>query len=50
MAEPEMQKAVIARGQIPVVSPSPQELAAFVATENGRLGKVVREAGLAGSL
>ena len=50
MAEPEMQKAVIARGQIPVVSPSSQELAAFVATENGRWGKVVREAGLAGSL
>ena len=50
MADPDMQKAVIARGQVPVVSPSPQELTAFVATENGRWGKVVREAGLAGSL
>jgi tripartite-type tricarboxylate transporter receptor subunit TctC len=50
MAEPDMQKAVIARGQVPVVSPSPQELSAFVAAENGRWGKVVREAGLAGSL
>ena len=50
MTDPDMQKAVIARGQVPVVSPSPQELTAFVATENGRWGKVVREAGLAGSL
>ena len=34
---------------LPVVSPSPQELAAFVTTETGRWGEIVREAGLAGS-
>jgi tripartite-type tricarboxylate transporter receptor subunit TctC len=50
MADPDMQKAVIARGQVPVVSSPPQELTAFVAAENSRWGKVVREAGLAGSL
>jgi tripartite-type tricarboxylate transporter receptor subunit TctC len=33
-----------------VVSASPQELAAFVASETGRWGKIVREAGIAGSL
>ena len=41
---------LIDRGQIPVVSASPPELVAFVATETGRWGKIVREAGIAGSL
>ena len=50
MAEPDVQKRLVDRGQIPVVSPSPQELKAFVTTETGRWGKIVREAGLAGSM
>jgi len=50
MAEPDVQKPVIDRGEVPVVSPSPHELTAFVAAETTRWGKVVQEAGLAGSL
>ena len=50
MAEPDVQKQVADRGEIPVVSPSSQELTAFVAAETARWGKVVQQAGLAGSL
>src|SRR5262245_23165104 len=50
MAEPDVQKRLIDRGQIPVVSTSPQELAAFVASETDRWGKIVHAAGIAGSL
>src|SRR5262249_19656562 len=44
MAEPDVQKPVIDRGEVPVVSPSPHELTAFVAAETTRWGKVVQEA------
>jgi tripartite-type tricarboxylate transporter receptor subunit TctC len=37
-------------GVVPVVSPSLAELAAFVNAEKARWGKVVRQAGLAGTL
>ena len=50
MAEPDVQKQLIGRGQIPVVSPPPPELVRFMASETDRWGKIVREAGLAGSL
>jgi tripartite-type tricarboxylate transporter receptor subunit TctC len=50
MAEPDVQKPVVERGEVPVISPSPSELTAFVAAETTRWGKVVQQAGLAGSL
>jgi tripartite-type tricarboxylate transporter receptor subunit TctC len=50
MEQPDIQKRLIDRGQIPVVSPPPQELAAFIAAETARWGKIVEQAGLAGSL
>jgi tripartite-type tricarboxylate transporter receptor subunit TctC len=50
MALPEIQKQVTDRGQVPMASPSPAELSAFINTEIGRWGKIVQQAGLAGSL
>ncbi len=50
MALPDIQQQLNDRGQIPVVSPPPQELAAFVKSEMGRWGDIVRQAGQAGSL
>jgi len=50
MAQPDIQKRIVDRGQIPVVSPSPQELAGFISAETARWGKIVQQAGLAGSL
>jgi tripartite-type tricarboxylate transporter receptor subunit TctC len=50
MALPEIQKQVGDRGQVPVASPAPAELAKFIDTETGRWGKIVQQAGLAGSL
>jgi len=50
MALPDIQQQLNARGQIPVVSPQPQQLPAFVKTEMGRWGDIVRSGGLAGSL
>jgi tripartite-type tricarboxylate transporter receptor subunit TctC len=50
MAATDVQKPVVDRGEVPVVSPSPQELTAFIAAETTRWGKVVQQAGLAGSL
>ena len=50
MASPDIQKQLNERGQIPVVSPPPRELEAFVKTEMRRWGDIVRAAGQAGSL
>lgn len=50
MASPDIQKQLNERGQIPVISPPPRELEAFVKTEMQRWGDSVRAAGQAGSL
>jgi tripartite-type tricarboxylate transporter receptor subunit TctC len=50
MALPDIQKRIIDRGQVPVVSPPPHELIGFVQEETQRWGKIVQQAGLAGSL
>ena len=49
MAEPDIQKDFADRGLIPVVSPSPEELQGYVRSEIVRWGKVVEQAGAAGS-
>jgi tripartite-type tricarboxylate transporter receptor subunit TctC len=50
MGLPEVQQVVGRTGVVPVVSPSLEELAAFVKSERERWGKVVQQAGLAGTL
>jgi tripartite-type tricarboxylate transporter receptor subunit TctC len=50
MGSPEVQELVNRTGVVPVVSPSLEELARFVNAERERWGKVVQQAGLAGSL
>ena len=49
LAEPDIQKDFADRGLIPVVSPSPEELQGYVRSEIVRWGKVVEQAGAAGS-
>ena len=49
MALPDVQEAVNRTGVVPVVSPSLSELATFIASEKERWGKVVQQAGLAGT-
>jgi tripartite-type tricarboxylate transporter receptor subunit TctC len=46
----DIQKQLNDRGQIPVVSPPPAELEAFVTNEMKRWGDIVRASGQAGSL
>jgi tripartite-type tricarboxylate transporter receptor subunit TctC len=50
MGLPDVQQVVGRTGVVPVVSPSLEELAAFVRAERERWGKVVQQAGLAGTL
>ena len=50
LALPDIRQQLNDRGQIPVVSPPPQELEAFVKSEMTRWGNIVRAAGQAGSL
>jgi tripartite-type tricarboxylate transporter receptor subunit TctC len=50
MALPDVNEAVSRTGVVPIVSPSLQDLAIFVAYEKERWGKIVRQAGLAGTL
>ena len=50
MGLPDVQEVVSRTGVVPVVSPSAEELAAFVKSERERWGKVVQQAGLAGTL
>jgi len=49
MSDPAVQRDLIRDGAIPQVSPSPDELKAFVKSEIDRWGKVVEAAGIAGS-
>jgi tripartite-type tricarboxylate transporter receptor subunit TctC len=49
MALPDVQQTINRTGVVPVVSPSLAEVSKFIATEKERWGKVVRQAGLAGS-
>jgi tripartite-type tricarboxylate transporter receptor subunit TctC len=49
MAEPDIQKDFADRGVIPVVSPPPEALQGYVRSEIVRWGKVVEQAGAAGS-
>jgi len=50
MEQADIQKRLIDRGQIPVVTPPPPDIAAFVRAETERWGAIVQKAGLAGSL
>ena len=50
MGMPEVSEAVNRIGVVPVVSPSTAELAKFIVSEKERWGKVVTQAGLAGTL
>jgi len=50
MALPEVQQLVGRTGVVPVVTPSLPELAKFIVDEKERWGKVVTQAGLAGTL
>ncbi len=50
MALPEVQEAVNRTGVVPVVSEPPAELAKFIVSERERWGKIVHQAGLAGTL
>jgi tripartite-type tricarboxylate transporter receptor subunit TctC len=49
VADAEIQKEFSDRGYVPLVSPSPQELEAYVKSEIVRWGKVVQQAGAAGT-
>jgi tripartite-type tricarboxylate transporter receptor subunit TctC len=49
MAEPAVQKMLARDGAIPVISPPPDELRRFVDSETVRWGKIITDAGLAGS-
>jgi tripartite-type tricarboxylate transporter receptor subunit TctC len=46
---PEIQRQVVNLGMIPISSPSPEDLQRFIESEIIRWGKVVRQAGIAGS-
>jgi tripartite-type tricarboxylate transporter receptor subunit TctC len=50
MGSDEVQQAFMRVGVVPVVSPPLAELPKFIATEQDRWGKVVKQAGLAGTL
>ena len=50
MALPDVQEPVNRTGVVPVVSPPLPELAKFIVSEKERWGKVVQQAGLAGTL
>jgi tripartite-type tricarboxylate transporter receptor subunit TctC len=47
--DPEVRTELIGQGLLPVLSPPPDELKTFVQSEIVRLGKMVQQAGLAGS-
>jgi tripartite-type tricarboxylate transporter receptor subunit TctC len=49
MSDTSVTEALVKDGAIPQVSPSPDEMRRFVESEIGRWGKVVEQAGLAGS-
>jgi tripartite-type tricarboxylate transporter receptor subunit TctC len=47
--DPAVREELVRQGLMPVVSPSPDALKAFVRSETARFDKIVRQAGLAGS-
>ncbi|MEI8150602.1 MAG: tripartite tricarboxylate transporter substrate binding protein [Hyphomicrobiales bacterium] len=49
MGEPEVQKLLSDDGAIPQISPSPEKMKTFVASEIVRWGEVITKAGIAGS-
>jgi tripartite-type tricarboxylate transporter receptor subunit TctC len=49
MAMPDVEKELATIGMIPIVSPSPKDLETFISTEVERWGKIVRQAGIAGT-
>ena len=49
IALPEVQQQFRSLGLVPVISPGAEELRAFVGEQTERWGKIVRQAGLAGS-
>jgi tripartite-type tricarboxylate transporter receptor subunit TctC len=49
VATPETQKKLVELGVIPIDTPPVAELQAYVKSEIGRWGKVVEQAGIAGS-
>jgi tripartite-type tricarboxylate transporter receptor subunit TctC len=49
MSDPAVIKSLVQDGAIPQVSPSPEDLKRFVETEIVRWGKVIEQAGIAGS-
>jgi tripartite-type tricarboxylate transporter receptor subunit TctC len=49
MAIPEVEKQLATIGMIPIISPSPKDLETFISTEVERWGKIVRQAGIAGT-
>ena len=49
MAMPEVEKQLATIGMIPIISPSPKDLETFISTEVERWGKIVRQAGIAGT-
>jgi tripartite-type tricarboxylate transporter receptor subunit TctC len=46
---PDIQRQVVNLGMIPISSPSPEDLQRFIESEITRWGKVVQQAGIAGS-
>jgi tripartite-type tricarboxylate transporter receptor subunit TctC len=49
MAMPEVEKQLATIGMIPIISPSPKDLETFISNEVERWGKIVRQAGIAGT-
>jgi tripartite-type tricarboxylate transporter receptor subunit TctC len=49
MEDPDVRRDLIRDGAIPQATPSPDELKAFVKSEIGRWGKIVQQAGIAGT-
>ena len=49
VAAPDVQKVLVDPGNIPLTSPPPMQLQAYLASEIVRWGKVVEQAGVAGS-
>jgi tripartite-type tricarboxylate transporter receptor subunit TctC len=49
MAMPEVEKQLATIGMIPIISPSPKDLETFISTEVERWGKIVQQAGMAGT-
>ena len=49
MAMPDVQAQLAKIGMFPIVSPTPEEIAKYVGSEVTRWGKIVQQAGIAGS-